>query len=90
MDPNEKFMTACITRKGMAEDLNEVIQEHELDIPEFEPGDDRLTQEVMEFFVAKVEKYDELLEDPGCTHDAADEWYAEGLFEGLELMGYET
>lgn len=49
LDPNQKFIVMTLDRKEIADLLNDVIDEKELDhVPRFDMADDRLTDDLCE------------------------------------------
>lgn len=83
-DPNQVFVISAITRAGIAEDLNEWLEEGTLE-DRLAIDDDRLTDEICAEYAQKVGEVDEDMTDSAqaeCFEEIKEETVnACGLFE---------
>lgn len=54
LDANQEFTIATCTRATIAEKVNEALSHHNLHVPQFEPGDARLTPQFCKAFAAHI------------------------------------
>src|SRR5262249_30612747 len=59
LDANDRFIVSVVTRGGIAEVLNDHLER-----PEFQPDDDRLTEEVCRVYAEALGELDD--HDPAC------------------------
>jgi hypothetical protein len=83
LDPEELFVVSALSRKGVAEELNEYLEACGSKIERLTPGDPRLTSEIMEFL---AKKSGEISHE--WTGDAINDFWQEALFDSLIKMGY--
>ena len=85
MDPNQVFIVSALSRKGIAEELNEYLDNCGLDTV-FTEDDDRLTDEICTTLAKKQGEMD-MCEAAVSEQGRAEHW-SDALCEALLSLGF--